>query len=804
MKNNFITKIIGASLAIAMMIGGAVGINNAKEAKEMYADAGETFELATSIAANDLITFVGINESSYYSSAGQSSNNRSAVAVTRSGNTITAAATTSIFKVEADPNSSGYWNFYDVSSENYLYNASSSKSYLRSKAYEDADNMKWTVSIAANTNIATISSKSTTRPLIRFNYNNGSPLFNCYASGQSDVYIYKKVASSATVQSVSASIKSGDYYVGDTLSVSDFDVTVTWSDSTTTNPTSNYTWTVNGVADGTLQEGDNSVVLTYQEVNSNAFNVVGIIEPGTIRTNPLTATEAIAKGTNLAHNTETTKDYFVQGTVSEVTYNSLATESKQATFWLLDGETIRGFQAYNIGVDNECTNYSDLLVGAVVLIQGKIKKYNSTIESGTNAKILSISYTAPVLTGITLNKTASSLEVGNTDTLVASPVPNIAELGTVTWISSNNFVAKVEDGVVTAITGGSATITAFIDENGNGVLDNEEINATCAVTVTAAPAEKVVAVNSISAGDTVFMFATGVSQQFNGIGGSGTSTYGSGVSYTGTPNKDGLAFEVVDGNADDSFAFKFKSGTYADKYIAWNSGNYLIVSDSINDGSSWSVSFDSENNATISNVKNSDRVIWWNVSNPRFSCYTDKTDGASYKYTQLGKVMSPTAYLESSTTIKTISGTEIEDTVSNVALRFGAIVPVSTWTSINANWTITDYGVMFARESMLTARSKTSLEEVFRNNPDDVAIVHKQTFAAPVASDDEYYFTARLVLEESDYDTVFYAAPYIVAGGAYYFLQEEHDSVRTLANNCYNNGGSSLSQTALATLKGNN
>ena len=37
MKNNFITKIIGATLAFAMMIGGAVGINAAKEATEVNA-----------------------------------------------------------------------------------------------------------------------------------------------------------------------------------------------------------------------------------------------------------------------------------------------------------------------------------------------------------------------------------------------------------------------------------------------------------------------------------------------------------------------------------------------------------------------------------------------------------------------------------------------------------------------------------------------------------------------------------------------------------------------------------------------
>lgn len=42
MKNNFITKIIGATLAFAMMIGGAVGINAGKQAKEVNAADGDS------------------------------------------------------------------------------------------------------------------------------------------------------------------------------------------------------------------------------------------------------------------------------------------------------------------------------------------------------------------------------------------------------------------------------------------------------------------------------------------------------------------------------------------------------------------------------------------------------------------------------------------------------------------------------------------------------------------------------------------------------------------------------------------
>lgn len=142
-------------------------------------------------------------------------------------------------------------------------------------------------------------------------------------------------------------------------------------------------------------------------------------------------------------------------------------------------------------------------------------------------------------------------------------------------------------------------------------------------------------------------------------------------------------------------------------------------------------------------------------------------------------------------------------TFDTVALRFGGVIPVSAWTNINSKWEITDYGVMFARATMLTARSKSTLEEVFRNNPADVAKVHRNVFVAPVATGEDYIFTARLNLEESDYDAVFYAAPYIVAGGQYYFFPEEHCSVRSLAYECLNGQcSSSLSTDTLTTLKG--
>lgn len=78
------------------------------------------------------------------------------------------------------------------------------------------------------------------------------------------------------IDEVIASVRSGTYYEGTTLSTSDFDVTVTWTEGkASTHPTEGFTWTVNGQANGELSEGNNSVVVTYEGHASAAFNVVG-------------------------------------------------------------------------------------------------------------------------------------------------------------------------------------------------------------------------------------------------------------------------------------------------------------------------------------------------------------------------------------------------------------------------------------------------------------------------------------------------------------------------------------------------
>ncbi len=86
-----------------------------------------------------------------------------------------------------------------------------------------------------------------------------------------------------------------------------------------------------------------------------------------------------------------------------------------------------------------------------------------TVEQGATA------------TGIVLNKTTAELEIGDTVELTASAIPEDASLPSIIWSSSDNEIATVADGVVTAVKAGTVTITATAGD----------LSATCTVTVKA-------------------------------------------------------------------------------------------------------------------------------------------------------------------------------------------------------------------------------------------------------------------------------------------------------------------------------
>ena len=100
------------------------------------------------------------------------------------------------------------------------------------------------------------------------------------------------------------------------------------------------------------------------------------------------------------------------------------------------------------------------------------------------------------VTGVTLNKNTMSLIEGENGTLSVTVLPEDATDKTVTWSSSDENVATVADGVVTAVAAGTAAITAKAGDQ----------EASCTVTVVSADADYTVTMSedkSVVAGETV-------------------------------------------------------------------------------------------------------------------------------------------------------------------------------------------------------------------------------------------------------------------------------------------------------------
>ena len=125
----------------------------------------------------------------------QSSNNRASIDAEITSGILNATGACEL--LIQGPNADGYYTIYDVNNNGYLYAASSSSNYLRNKSELDS-NGTWSIEISGD-GVATIKAKGTnTRNWIR---NNGN-LFSCYASGQSDVYLFEKDGESAPEESV--------------------------------------------------------------------------------------------------------------------------------------------------------------------------------------------------------------------------------------------------------------------------------------------------------------------------------------------------------------------------------------------------------------------------------------------------------------------------------------------------------------------------------------------------------------------------------------------------------------------------
>ena len=154
------------------------------------------YELVTSsddIEVGKNYIIVGENSGSCYAMGEQKTSNRAGVAVTAVNGVITIndeAVEIVTFEATESTDFPYYFKATTIGA-GYLYAASTSSNHLKTTATPEATA---TASISVSSaGVAAIVFNQTSRNTMRFNYNNGSPLFSCYASGQSDIYLYKEV-----------------------------------------------------------------------------------------------------------------------------------------------------------------------------------------------------------------------------------------------------------------------------------------------------------------------------------------------------------------------------------------------------------------------------------------------------------------------------------------------------------------------------------------------------------------------------------------------------------------------------------
>ncbi len=93
------------------------------------------------------------------------------------------------FEKEDEGTYAGLYTIKDASG-NYLYAASSEKNYLKGTTTISGADYYWSVEKEPDGTFTIKAIESSNRNLMRFNPNNGSPVFSCYTSGQQPITIY--------------------------------------------------------------------------------------------------------------------------------------------------------------------------------------------------------------------------------------------------------------------------------------------------------------------------------------------------------------------------------------------------------------------------------------------------------------------------------------------------------------------------------------------------------------------------------------------------------------------------------------
>ena len=356
-----------------------------------------------------------------------------------------------------------------------------------------------------------------------------------------EVTVLATDVTSVTLDKTTASLKAGESVtLTATVNPDDAtDKTVTWTSSDQTVATvSNGVVTAKkvGTATITAKAGDKTatcqVTVVATEVTSVTLNkTTASLRAGetvtlTATVNPSDATDknvtwtssdqtiatisngvVTAKKVGTATITAKAGDKTATCLVSVLTTDVTSVTLDKTTASLRAGETVTLTATVNPSDATDKTvtwSTSDQTIATVsngVVTAKKVGTATITAKAGGKTATCTITVVATEVTSVTLNKTTASLRAGETVTLTATVNPSDATDKTVTWSTSDQTIATVSNGVVTAKKVGTATITAKAGDK----------TATCQITVVATEVTSVTlnkTTASLKAGETVTLTAT--------------------------------------------------------------------------------------------------------------------------------------------------------------------------------------------------------------------------------------------------------------------------------------------------------
>lgn len=308
------------------------------------------------------------------------------------------------------------------------------------------------------------------------------------------------------------------------------------------------------------------------------------------------------------------------------------------------------------------------------------------------------------VTGVGLDKSSGTLKVDETVTLIPTISPTDATNKAVTWSSSNPSVASVTNGLVTAISAGTSTITVRTADGG--------FTASYSLTVVSSGGgggssewSLVTDASSLAAGD-VIIIADSTSESVAGDVSSQVLSSVSGATFssdnstiTDLPDE---ATQFTLGGSEGSWTLSsstgMKLGATAKKKLAWGSGT-----------TTWSISI-SNGDATIQNGTSSYGRFLYNNNDPRFTTY-DSNVSSSMRLPQIyiggsAEPVDPTGISLSPTSLELSAGQSSSLTATITPKNANQNKSI-TWSSSNANVATVSDGTVTVKTTATAGQSAT-------------------------------------------------------------------------------------------------